>query len=290
LSESITSPHATVTLATEEEGASQNVRTELVAITSSNTSESSSLLEGTISIVHISVLNNSSILSNVSVVLWHTKLLNLNRALENRRFIHIVPNSIDVARALEVFKEILARPEMLSIDIKVINPNRFTRPALTNPRCLSLRISDENVSNVTFRLLSIFQSNTIVVNIVFFGSLNVRISDSNNSSVRLLNGVIHTCDIVSSEVLLIEYEVHVILSVLDIKPQNIKRESIGIEVRVSINDILSGKVFVLTERETKVGKVWHWDVTSELGEKLVVLSGRGSTEDKEFEEITLTRE
>lgn len=77
--------------------------------------------------MQISVLETSTVRLEVKVLHRHRVRI---RA-ENRGFIHVIPEGVNVVRPLEVVIRELLRPEILSIFIQEVNPCRVTWPTVS---------------------------------------------------------------------------------------------------------------------------------------------------------------
>ena len=96
----VSSPHGSVSLGSQEERSGENEWSLLSSISLEESLVSGSLLECSVGVVYPSVLDDGSVLHDVSVGHWHTDLV-LRILLEDRWLIHIVPDSIHVVGSLE---------------------------------------------------------------------------------------------------------------------------------------------------------------------------------------------
>ena len=77
----ITSPHSSIALGAKEEGPAQDERSLLPSVSLVKSLPCRSLLECTIGVVDPPVLNEGSVLRNMSVIHWHATLLDLLKTL-----------------------------------------------------------------------------------------------------------------------------------------------------------------------------------------------------------------
>jgi hypothetical protein len=191
-----------------------------------------------------SVLNNSTISFDVGVVHRHSILvkylvfedrwlINIVPSSKDRWLIHIVPSSIQVIRPNKIRPQIQRAPEFFSITIKVINPYRFTRPAITLKNFLRIRTSDKYILDVTSSLCSILNFQASRVNEVVFIYFNVRIHDHDKPSLRFCDLLVQLMNLTKWPCFSVKDEVLKILRVIDVRPQYINWKSISREFFVT---------------------------------------------------------
>jgi hypothetical protein len=223
----------------------------------------------------------------MSVIHWHTELLDFDRALEDGWLVHIVPGAVKVVGAEEVLTQVETLPEILCILVEVVNPDRFTWPALANPRLLGLVVTDENVGDTLLCLLRILQLDSLLVHEVVLRCLDVRVVDHDESPVSLLDLRVHLVDLVDWECLLVEDEVLEVLRVVEIRPKDVHWEAILGEILVALHHQVSAVVLVLAVVEAETVKRRQWSVACQLGESVLVrLWALSGTENEELELVT----
>jgi hypothetical protein len=102
----VASPVSAKLLRAKVEASSQNEWSSLVSISSKETSPGTPLLKCTISVVQVTVLKAATASFPVSHIEGHRVRI----STENRRFIHIVPEVVEVARSWEVLISELLTP------------------------------------------------------------------------------------------------------------------------------------------------------------------------------------
>jgi len=284
----VTSPHGSITLGTEEEGSGENEWSLLASVSLKETLVGGSLLEGTVSVVHPSVLDDGSILHDVGVGHWHTDLLLALTALEDRWLVHVVPDSVHVVGTLEDgwVKERLV--EFLSLLVQEINPDGFAWPGLSIEWVLGCWVSDEDVLNIAVEGLLALELHTVLVYMEVLISLNVWVDNSDKAALGSMNSVVHVHNIELVEALVIELSVAEIVGVLNVEPEDIDWESIASEIAVSSRDGVGVELLILGVVVSEGVNWWHWGVSSKLGKLLLEMLWRAlRTEEVELKSVAL---
>ena len=168
---------------------------------------------------------------------------------------------------------------MLSILIQVVDPGGVTGPAISEEWVDSRTIrSDEDIRDTClFSCISVLQFHAFLVHEVFLRHLDVWVENDSDASAGFLDLLVHLLDLWLSEVLLIESEIliatlgRVLLCPFDVRPDDVKRESVLSEVPVSLHEHLSRDVGPLAEMEAKSLDHWHWCITRDCCQVLVHL-------------------
>ncbi len=116
-------------------------------------------------------------------------------------------------------------------------------------------------------MISVLKVNAVFVNVVVVTRFNVGINDYSQTSVACLYLLVHLGNLGLCKVLGIEDEIFVasritvLVSPLDIHPQNIYREPIVCKVLVAFHNHFSTYISPLAEMETKCMQQWHWSIS-----------------------------
>ena len=123
----VTSPVGAKLLRTKEEAPSEHERSLGVVVSLEQTAVGGPLVERSISIVDLKVSPLSSISLDMDSIEGHR----MSVCAEDGRFVHVVPEAVHVVAALEyvVVEEIT--PELLSVLVEEVNPDRVSRPAVS---------------------------------------------------------------------------------------------------------------------------------------------------------------
>jgi len=153
---------------------------------------------------------------------------------------------------MEISKPILAGPVLLSISIKIVNPDRLPRPTVPLKVVLSIWLLHIDIRKVVLRILRIvLLINTASVDRIRLVDTDVAILNQNHLPLLLGNLVVQLGDFAHGPRRLIEHEVLLRLRVLDIAPEHIDWEPVFGEVLIAFDQHLCRVVLPLAVVETK---------------------------------------
>jgi len=164
----VSSPHCTVTLTSQEERSCQHEWSILTVISLIQTCISWLLLKSAISIVYIHVHELLIICSYVNIMNRHSSLLNFFKRTvsKNGGLIHIIPCSIEVVLSVEAVVSVETLPILLSICVQEVNPDWGTRPAVSNEVTYTIWLANVDVSEVRRKSTCFLLCQSIIVNVI----------------------------------------------------------------------------------------------------------------------------
>ena len=232
-------------------------------------------MEGPISIVNLQICTLGSIGFDMNRISWESMRIGASYI----RFIHIVPEAVHIVAALEDTVVEKIAPELLRILVEEVNPSRIARPAVAIEWHSSSfgTVSHKDVRVVASWLLLVLTLDTLGIDEVVFGSLDMWIDDDDNTAARSLNLRVHVTNLSFCEVFRVELEVLVacwiviLLGPFNIGPEHIDRESIIGELGVSIHEHISGDWCPFAEMEAEGVQERHRGEAGDRGQVLVDL-------------------
>lgn len=254
----VTSPEGSELLTSEEETSRKHEGSSLVIVSCQEASERTSLMKSTVSIVHITMFKAFTVSPPVNHIHGHS----VRAGTKYWRFIHIVPERIQVVWAFEIFVVKLLSPEVLGIFIQEINVGRVAWPAVPVEGTIVWG-SHKNACQVSFRWFRILIGHSIFVNEVIVTCFDVRVNNYSDSTVACFDFWVHRLDLVICKILVIELEVlksvrtTLLLGPFNVHPQNINRESVSCKVSVPFHNHFCANISPLAEVETKHVKQRH---------------------------------
>jgi len=238
---------STVALRTEEERAGKQERSLLATVTTEQTLEGCSLLEGAVSVVDPSVLNDVAIRSHVGVIHGHADLRVVTGVLVDGWLVHVVPDTVHVVGALEDRGVEKILPVVASAFVEEIDPDRFSGTALSLEGLFGVGITDEKIGKVLFIDGFALLGHTLFVHEVIVRGAHVGVGGDDKATLVLINSLVHVHQVELREAFVVELTVLVVLSILTVEPEYIDGEAEIVKVVVAFNDLLRGVILPLGE-------------------------------------------
>ena len=226
----------------------------------------------------------------MGIVHWHTTLFNFFKAfrLEDRRLVHIIPDSVEVVGSNERGWMEQLSPPLGSIVIEVVEPNRLAWPAVTDECIFASRITDKDISDITLLLDTMLLFESLIVDVEVFRGTNMWIDNNDEASFGMCNHVIHEHNILLVELLVIKFGILLLLRIFNIEPEDIDREVMMIKIMATSYHVVSGHVLPLREMISKTVDWWHLSVSGQFRELLLqLLWGAFSCHKVELKSISL---
>ena len=123
-----------------------------------------------------------SVATRISIVIM-SNIFRESANFKNSRFVHVVPEGIEIVGSFEIAIANLFRPVVLCIFVKEVNPRGVSRPAIPKVDIVGHWVTNEYIRVVGSWLGLIFKNHTILPNEVVLYSFNVGINDYCDASV-----------------------------------------------------------------------------------------------------------
>lgn len=152
-------------------------------------------------------------------------------------------------------------------------------------------VSNEDVLDESIMGLVSLEFHSLLVDVVGVVSTDMWVNNCDESSSSIVDSLVQVHDLLLAEALVVELCVLLLLSMVNVKPENINRESISAKVMVTFDHVISIKFLVFAEVISERVYGWHWSVSSQLREFLLEVLWRGlSSQEIELKSISLRDE
>jgi len=200
-------------------------------------------VETTVGVVDLEVGYFGAVNLHMDGVLWHS----VGVGTEDSGLIHIVPERVQVVGSLEGIVTEETAPVVLSVHVQEVNPCGVAGPAVAVERSnIGTTLTDEDVRDVSCRLLLVLQIHTLGVDEVVLASLDMGVDNHYDAAALIVDLLIHLGDLGVGEVLGVEFEVFVasrvvvLLRPLNVGPQNVNWEAVFSKLTVPVHQHLGG--------------------------------------------------
>ena len=166
----------------------------------------------TVGVMDLEVSSLSAVSLNVDCIDRHS----VSVCAEDGGLIHIVPEAVHVVAALEYVIVEKTAPELLRVLVEEVDPSRIARPAVAIEwRSSGLgTVSHKDVRVVASWLILVLTLDTLGIDEVVLGSLDMWVDDDDDSASRSLNLRVHVAYLSLCKVLRVELEVFVAFGVI----------------------------------------------------------------------------
>ena len=264
-------PVSSKLLRSREERAGQNKRTSCIVVSFEQTSVGGTLVESSVGVVEFAVLNLTALRIKVHIGFRHRV-----DVIEDSRFVHVVPEGVQVVAAFESAIVEETAPVVLGEGVQKVEPGGVAGPAIAKEGVVVLiahkHVLRENTGRVETCCL-LFHA--FRVDKVIFGGLDVRVNNHGDSSTCRFNLFVHLGDLRGGEVLGVENEVliscgvTILLGPLNVAPQDVNGEAKLGKVTVAFHHHIRRDGGPFAKLVTEVVKEGHGRETSHCCQLIV---------------------